>query len=241
MFCPKCGTQNADTGKFCRQCGTDLATVSDALAGKNPVQMQGFEQLQQIQNWNKKGKPITYEQAITKIFSGMAFLIVAAVLGITNIAGGHFWWFWMLIPAFGSLGSGVAQYIHLKKLEKYNPAAFVAQNAQNVFHPSTQKTVLPSPSAHLDEIHNLINSGNKIEAIKVYRETYGTGLKEAKEAVELLERRQQPMAISQSYREPPQTSIYDTGELAVPPSVVEGTTRHLEMNSEGETMTLPKK
>jgi hypothetical protein len=35
-------------------------------------------------------------------------------------------------------------------------------------------------------------------------------------------------------------SRYKTGDL-VPPSVTEGTTRHLEMNSEGETMTLPKK
>ncbi len=38
----------------------------------------------------------------------------------------------------------------------------------------------------------------------------------------------------------PQASIYDTGELVAPPSVVEATTRHLEANSEGETMTLPK-
>ena len=39
----------------------------------------------------------------------------------------------------------------------------------------------------------------------------------------------------------PQKTIYDTGELAAPPSVTEGTTRHLEINSEGETMALPKK
>ncbi len=39
----------------------------------------------------------------------------------------------------------------------------------------------------------------------------------------------------------PKGSIYDTGELVAPPSVVEATTRHLEINSEGETMTLPKK
>lgn len=38
----------------------------------------------------------------------------------------------------------------------------------------------------------------------------------------------------------PQTLMYDTGEL-VPPSVIEGTTRHLKINREGETMTLPKK
>lgn len=35
-------------------------------------------------------------------------------------------------------------------------------------------------------------------------------------------------------------SRYKTGDL-VPPSVTDGTTRHLEINSEGETMTLPKK
>jgi len=35
-------------------------------------------------------------------------------------------------------------------------------------------------------------------------------------------------------------SRYKTGDL-VPPSVTDGTTRHLEVNSEGETMTLPKR
>ncbi len=34
-------------------------------------------------------------------------------------------------------------------------------------------------------------------------------------------------------------SKYETGDL-VPPSVVENSTRHLEMDKEGETMTLPK-
>jgi ribosomal protein L7/L12 len=36
---------------------------------------------------------------------------------------------------------------------------------------------------------NLIQSGRKIDAIKLYRELHGTGLKEAKDAVESLERR----------------------------------------------------
>jgi hypothetical protein len=35
-------------------------------------------------------------------------------------------------------------------------------------------------------------------------------------------------------------SRYRTGDL-VPPSVTANTTRHLEMNAEGETMALPKK
>ncbi len=38
----------------------------------------------------------------------------------------------------------------------------------------------------------------------------------------------------------PPATRYKTGDL-VPPSVTDGTTRHLEMNAEGETMALPKK
>lgn len=40
----------------------------------------------------------------------------------------------------------------------------------------------------LKEILNLARSGNKITAIKIYRETFGVGLAEAKDAVERLER-----------------------------------------------------
>jgi ribosomal protein L40E len=43
MFCPKCGTQNPVTGKFCRSCGTDLATVSDALSGTSNGKMQNVK------------------------------------------------------------------------------------------------------------------------------------------------------------------------------------------------------
>ena len=136
---------------------------------------------------DKKGKPVNYESAITKIFTGLAFLIVAIVLGFTGIAGGQFWWFWMLIPAFGSLGSGVAQYVQLKKSERQN-VSFTPQNAQNVI-PSTP----PNPSLPPTQTEYIAPD-----------------------------------------------SRYRTGEL-VPPSVVENTTRHLEINSEGETMTLPKK
>lgn len=42
----------------------------------------------------------------------------------------------------------------------------------------------------LTEIKRLIDSGNKINAIKLYRETFGTGLKQAKDAVEAIERGQ---------------------------------------------------
>lgn len=186
MFCQKCGTKNPDNGKFCRNCGTDLGNGPNAFPEKW-VKMDGFEQLKEIKAWNKKQKPISYESAITKIFTGLAFLMVAIVLGFTGIAGGQFYWFWMLIPAFGSLGSGVAQYVQLRKTEQQR-AFSASQNDRNFISPAPTNNNLPSSQTE--------------------------------------------------YIAP--DSRYKTGEL-VPPSVVEGTTRHLEINHEGETMTLPKK
>jgi ribosomal protein L7/L12 len=47
---------------------------------------------------------------------------------------------------------------------------------------------LPIPGKPDEVIRQLLHSGRKIEAIKQYRQQYGTGLKEAKEAVERMER-----------------------------------------------------
>jgi hypothetical protein len=33
MYCPRCGSQNTDATKFCRQCGLPLAQVCDYVAG----------------------------------------------------------------------------------------------------------------------------------------------------------------------------------------------------------------
>ncbi len=174
MFCPKCGSQNPETGKFCRSCGTDLGNVSKALTGRA---------IQPIVD--KKGKPINWEGAITKFATGMAFLAIAIVLGVTNMAGGRVWWFWMLIPAFTMMGSGVAQYMQLKRLERG-----VSIDPIDRHHPAM-------PPAH----------------------------------VATLQPAQQDFASVESR--------YKTGDLA-PPSVTDSTTRRLEMDPEGKTMTLPK-
>lgn len=47
---------------------------------------------------------------------------------------------------------------------------------------------LKGKALRIGEIQRLIHSGNKIEAVKVFRETFGVGLKEAKDAVDAMER-----------------------------------------------------
>lgn len=174
MFCPKCGSQNPETGKFCRSCGTDLGNITSALTGRSVPPIV-----------DKKGKPINWEGAITKFATGMAFLIISIVLGVTNMAGGRVWWFWMLIPAFTMMGSGIAQYVQLKKLEK--GALGNAHGQPEGSLPVGSLNVLPPQSTNFVSVE----------------------------------------------------SRYKTGDL-MPPSVTDSTTRRLEMDPEGKTMTLPK-
>lgn len=107
MFCPKCGGSNPDNVKYCRNCGTDLGHLSGVL----PAPRTGDQTAAACR------KPASLEGAVTRIFTGLAFLIVAIVLGVSGVAGGKAWWFWMLIPAFGSVGTGVAQYMQVRKQE----------------------------------------------------------------------------------------------------------------------------
>ena len=120
MYCPKCGTNNLDDASFCRGCGVNLSLVPQALTGR----------LQELANeGNQKGRakkqheenPPNLTNAIVKTFIGIAFIIVAlSVRNAWQIAG-HIWWFWMLIPAAGSLGSGIAEFVRLYQHQTPQP------------------------------------------------------------------------------------------------------------------------
>lgn len=208
MFCPKCGTENPENGKFCRSCGTDLSGVSKALnkkalnkkASKNDDMWGNSADLwgtsdEQKDMWQMSGNSSRltnpedlFSAGIKSAITGVGFFVVSMALLFTGVAGGKSWWWAMLFPAFFSLANGLSQIAKAKSLEKKQANA----------NPVMQNQI-PTASPNL----NL--PPTQTEYVK------------------------------------PQSSIYDTGELVVPPSVTENTTRHLEINNEGETMTLPKK
>ena len=114
MFCPKCATQNLDGASFCRTCGANISLVPQALTGQ--LAQPPTEDVVEGRRGRKRGRELSLDHALKKIFMGMAFLIIAIALARSPI--GQAWWFWMLIPAFSMMGTGVAQYIRLKEKQK---------------------------------------------------------------------------------------------------------------------------
>jgi hypothetical protein len=154
MFCPKCAAQNVEGASFCRVCGANISLIPGALAGQLPQAKNDDEDLED--GWRAlrkldRHKP-SLERAIKKVFSGLAFICVALALWYTKM--GYGWWFWMLIPAFSMIGSGVAQYVRLKENEKRSfqpgpmsqPSIQVPRRADALPVANTGELVAPPPS-----------------------------------------------------------------------------------------------
>lgn len=190
MFCPKCGSENPETGRFCRSCGTDLGNVSAALSGELSPAVADAGALHVHHEAKRRKDPAeVYGDAIRSVISGVGFLIVSIALLTTGVANGKAWWWAMLFPAFTFLAKGISDLMKSKKME------------------STR----PTPSS----FPNQAAGGTRLE---------NSSLPPAR----------------QQFVAPEAESRYKTGDL-VPPSVVEVTTRHLQIDQEGQTMTLPKK
>jgi hypothetical protein len=143
MFCPKCAAQNVDGASFCRVCGANISLIPQALSGQLP-QARPDEDLElgsRARRRYGKREP-SLDHAFKNVFMGIAFLIVSMALAFSRMGTG--WWFWMLIPAFSMMGTGVAQYIRLKEREKQSLP--IGTSRQPSFQPQPQVDVFPTRS-----------------------------------------------------------------------------------------------
>lgn len=104
MYCPNCAA-NIDGVRFCRSCGANVSLVSQALTGQLPTGDRNGE--------GKSGRPPSIETAASSFFSGIG-LFIAAFAALSFAPAGRIWWFWILIPALGSMGHGVGQYLRYR-------------------------------------------------------------------------------------------------------------------------------
>lgn len=115
MFCPKCAAQNLDGASFCRSCGANISLVPQALTGQLAQQStEGHSRSER--RARRKQKEASLDAAFKNAFMGIAFVFVAMALMFSRIGTG--WWFWMLIPAFSLMGTGIAQYIRYREEQK---------------------------------------------------------------------------------------------------------------------------
>ena len=114
MFCPKCATQNLDGASYCRSCGANISLVPHALSGQLP--QVHSEHSEFGRRGRRRGRQATMDAAFKSAFMGIAFLLVSIALSFSPMGRG--WWFWMLIPAFSMMGSGVAQYMKVKEQQQ---------------------------------------------------------------------------------------------------------------------------
>jgi hypothetical protein len=117
MFCPKCATQNLEGASYCRSCGANISLIPQALSGQLPQAREDDEiDIGRRARRRHGRRELSLDHAFKNVFMGVAFLIISMTLAFSRMGTG--WWFWMLIPAFSMMGTGIAQYIRLREREK---------------------------------------------------------------------------------------------------------------------------
>ncbi|MDT7541523.1 MAG: zinc-ribbon domain [Acidobacteriota bacterium] len=162
MFCPKCGTENAEGASFCRGCGSNISLVPQALTGtlRDPEARDGTRRLsrherreleRERRRERKRKKPPSLEGAVVPFFGGIGFFLVGIVI-MMFMPGGAEWGFWMFIPAFFMIGSGVSEYLRLQQAQKAAPT-FPAYTPPTAMPPTTSRAAELRPSRPTTEIH----------------------------------------------------------------------------------------
>lgn len=84
MFCPKCGTENLETNKYCRNCREDLQLIVHAMSNRLPVLL--FTKIDAA--LDRKSERFRRDSALWLLASICLFL--SAVLVYPSIGEGHY-------------------------------------------------------------------------------------------------------------------------------------------------------
>lgn len=75
MFCPRCATQNSDDTKFCRGCGTNLASVSLLLSDPQQLSTAALEKVASISSEKRR-------EGVSRLIHGTGWIGASTVVGV---------------------------------------------------------------------------------------------------------------------------------------------------------------
>jgi zinc-ribbon domain len=144
MYCPRCGSQNTDATKFCRQCGLPLAQVSDYVAAggtgalARPAAPPTLPETSEALALKQKRTLTILGVCIAPVI----FAILAdEVFRVGDIAGVPF----LLVP-FGIVWARFRYKMQLRRLQERQLQEYYAQHQQPAPQQApTPKLIIQSP------------------------------------------------------------------------------------------------
>lgn len=138
MYCPACAAP-IDGMRYCRACGANVSLVPQALSGQLPA-TPPTPASDQGGRVGRADLP-SVESISKNLFSGVGMFLVSLLVW-RFFPGGSIWWFWLLIPAFASIGQGLGKYWQLRREEERpfgrrveRPTAVAPQTPVSLFEP----------------------------------------------------------------------------------------------------------
>lgn len=136
MFCPRCSTQNSDDTKFCRGCGTNLATVSLVLSDPQQLTSAVREKVASVSLAKRRA-------AISNLIHGTGWIGASTIVGValglfSNTNDWIFVWLglaaWMACVGIIQWSQGINKFVEARSLQRE-----LAVTAEEAARPGTHE------------------------------------------------------------------------------------------------------